>query len=59
MDSYMRKLRNQPNKNRKVEENKAFSNALVSAQKSGALEVTVNGKKCRRANRRSGTWRSV
>lgn len=59
MDSYMRKLRDQSNKNKKAEENKALSNALVSAQKSGALEVTVNGKKCRRANRRSGTWRPV
>jgi hypothetical protein len=57
MDSYMRKLRDQSNKNKKEEENKALSNALVSAQKSGALEVTVNGKKYRRANRRSGTWR--
>lgn len=40
-------------------ENKAFSNAFVSAQKSGALEVTVNGKTYRRANRRSSTWRPV
>lgn len=59
MDSYMRKLRDQSNKNKKAEENKALSNALVSAQKSGALEVTVNGKKYRRANRRSSTWRPV
>ena len=44
---------------RKAAENKAFSNAFVAAQKSGALEVTVNGKKYRRANKRSGTWRPV
>lgn len=59
MDSYMRKLRDQSNKNRKAAENKTFSNAFVSAQKSGALEVTVNGKTYRRANKRSGTWRPV
>ncbi len=59
MDSYMRKLRDQSNKNRKAAENKSFSNAFVSAQKSGALEVTVNGKTYRRANKRSGTWRPV
>ena len=59
MDSYMRKLRDQSSKNRKAAENKAFSNAFVTAQKSGALEVTVNGKKYRRANKRSGTWRPV
>ena len=59
MDSYMRKLRDQSSKNRKAAENKAFSNAFVTAQKSGALEVTVNGKKYRRTNKRSGTWRPV
>lgn len=59
MDSYMRKLRDQSNKTRKAAENKSFSNAFVSAQKSGALEVTVNGKTYRRANKRSGTWRPV
>lgn len=59
IDSYMRKLRDQSSKNRKAAENKAFSNAFVTAQKSGALEVTVNGKKYRRANKRSGTWRPV
>ena len=59
MDSYMRKLRDQSNKTRKAAESKAFSNAFVSAQKSGALEVTVNGKTYRRANKRSGTWRPV
>lgn len=59
MDSYMRRLRDQSSKNRKAAENKAFSNAFVTAQKSGALEVTVNGKKYRRANKRSGTWRPV
>lgn len=59
MDSYMRKLRDQSSKNRKAAENKAFSNAFVTAQKSGALEVMVNGKKYRRANKRSGTWRPV
>ena len=59
MDSYMRKLREQSSKNRKAAENKSFSNAFVSAQKSGALEVTVNGKTYRRANKRSGTWRPV
>ena len=59
MDSYMRKLRDQSSKNRKAAENKAFSNAFVTAQKSGALEVTVNGKKYRRSNKRSGTWRPV
>lgn len=58
-DSYMRKLRDQSNKTRKAAESKAFSNAFVSAQKSGALEVTVNGKTYRRANKRSGTWRPV
>lgn len=59
MDSYMKTLRDQSSKNRKAAENKAFSNAFVQAQKSGALEVTVNGKKYRRANKRSGTWRPV
>ena len=72
MDSYIRRLRDQSSKNkkerlkremiaeaRKAAENKAFSNAFVAAQKSGALEVTVNGKKYRRANKRSGTWRPV
>lgn len=59
MDSYMRKLRDQSNKTRKAAENKTFSNAFVSAQKTGALEVTVNGKTYRRANKRSGTWRPV
>lgn len=59
MDSYMRRLRDQSVKNSKAAENKAFSNAFVAAQKSGALEVTVNGKKYRRANKRSGTWRPV
>ena len=59
MDSYMRKLRDQSNETRKAAESKAFSNAFVSAQKSGALEVTVNGKTYRRANKRSGTWRPV
>lgn len=59
MDSYMRRLRDQSSKNRKAADNKAFSNAFVTAQKSGALEVTVNGKKYRRANKRSGTWRPV
>ena len=57
MEGYMRKLRDQSSANIKAAENKAFSNAFVSAQKSGALEVTVNGKKYRRANKRSGTWR--
>ena len=59
MDSYIRRLRDQSSKNKKAAENKAFSNAFVAAQKSGALEVTVNGKKYRRANKRSGTWRPV
>lgn len=59
MDSYMQRLRDQSSKNRKAAENKAFSNAFVTAQKSGALEVTVNGKRYRRANKRSGTWRPV
>lgn len=59
MEGYMRKLRDQSSANIKAAENKAFSNAFVSAQKSGALEVTVNGKKYRRANKRSRTWRPV
>ena len=59
MEDYMRKLRDQSRANIKAAENKAFSNAFVSAQKSGALEVTVNGKKYRRANKRSGTWKPV
>lgn len=59
MEGYMRKLRDQSSANIKSAENKAFSNAFVSAQKSGALEVTVNGKKYRRANKRSGTWKPV
>lgn len=59
MDGYMRKLRDQSNANRKAAERKAFSNAFVSAAKSGALEITVNGKKYRRANRRSNTWREA
>lgn len=59
MDSYMRKLRDQSSANRKAAEKKAFSNAFVSAQKSGALEITVNGKTYRRANKRSSTWRPV
>lgn len=59
MDSYMQKLRDKSTANRKAAEKKAFSDAFVSAQKSGTLEVTVNGKKYRRANRRSGTWRPV
>ena len=33
MDSYMRKLRDQSSKNRKAAENKAFTNAFVTAQK--------------------------
>lgn len=56
MDSYMRKLRDKSNANKKAEEKKAFTNSFAAAQKSGALEVTVNGKKYRRANRRSNTW---
>lgn len=59
MDGYMRKLRDQSSANRKAAEKKAFSNAFVSAAKSGALEVTVDGKKYRRANKRSNTWRPV
>ena len=59
MDSFMQTMRNKSNKNKKAAENKALSNAFVSAQKSGALEVTVNGKTYRRANRRSSTWRPV
>lgn len=59
MDSYMRRLRDQSSKNRKSAENKALFNAFVTAKKSGALEVTVNGKRYRRANKRSGTWRPV
>lgn len=57
MDGYMRKLRDQSSANRKAAEKKAFSNAFVSAARSGALEVTVDGKKYRRANKRSNTWR--
>ena len=57
--SYMRRLRDQSSKNRKSAENKAFFNAFVTAKKSGALEVTVNGKRYRRANKCSGTWRPV
>ena len=59
MDSFMQSVRSKSSKNKKAAENKAFSNAFVSAQKSGALEVTVNGKTYRRANRRSSTWRPV
>ena len=59
MDNYMRQLRDKSNANIKAAEKKAFTNAFAAAQKSGALEVTVNGKKYRRANKRSGTWRPV
>lgn len=45
----MRKLRDQSSANRKAAEKKRFSNAFVSAARSGALEVTVDGKKYRRA----------
>lgn len=59
MDSFMSKLRDKSSANKKAEEKKAFANAFAAAQKSGALEVTVNGKTYRRANKRSGTWRPV
>lgn len=59
MAEYMRNLRDRSSANRRVSEKKAFSTAFVSAVKSGALEITVNGEKYRRANKRSGTWRKV
>lgn len=59
MDNYMRQLRDKSNANIKAAEKKAFTNSFAAAQKSGALEVTVNGKKYRRANKRSNTWRPV
>ena len=64
MDSFMQSVRSKSSKNKNaawefIKWWVSFSNAFVSAQKSGALEVTVNGKTYRRANRRSSTWRPV
>lgn len=59
MDWYMNELRDLSRSKHKDAESRALSNAFASATKQGAVEVTVNGTRYRRANKRSKTWRST